>query len=170
MLKKIVLLSFLCLPLGMMAQEVKIAHVNSMEIFGAMPETSAAETELANLNQSIRAELQGMQEEYNRKYADFMQQSDSLVQSIKIRRMQEIENIKEKIEIFYQQAEQEIAKKRNDLQAPIIQKIHDAIKAIGEEQGYTFIMEAGAFLYISPKTFDATPQVKAKLGLKQIKN
>ena len=60
MLKKIVLFAFLCFPLGMIAQEVKIAHVNSMEIFNVMPETAAAETELANLNQSLHVELQNM--------------------------------------------------------------------------------------------------------------
>jgi len=166
MLKKIVLLAFLCLPLGMIAQEVKIAHVNSMEIFGAMPETAAAETKLANLNQSIRAELQRLEEDYNKKYTEFMQESDTLVQSIKIRRMTEIEDLRGRIETYYQQAEQEIAKTRNDLQAPIVQKIQDAIKAVGEDQGYTYVMEAGAFIFISPKAIDATPLVKTKLGLK----
>ncbi len=166
MLKRIVLFAFLCLPLGMIAQEVKIAHVNSMEIFNAMPETAAAETELANLNQSLRGELQRMEEEYNKKYTEFMQQQDSLTQSIKIRRMQEVEDIKNRIETFYQQAEQDVAKKRNDLNAPIVQKIQTAIKAIGEEHGYTYMMEMGAFLYVSPKAVDATPLVKTKLGLK----
>ena len=166
MLKKIVLLTFLCLPLGMIAQEVKIAHVNSMEIFSAMPETAAAETELTNLNQSLRTELQRMEEEYGKKYTEFMQQQDSLTQSIKIRRMTEIEDIKNRIETFYQQAEQDVAKKRNDLNAPIIQKIQTAIKAVGEEHGYTYMMEMGGFLYVSPKSIDATPLVKTKLGLK----
>ena len=166
MLKKIVLLAFLCLPLVMMAQELKIAHVNSLEIFNVMPEASAAETELANFGQKLHADLKGMEEEYNKKYADFMQQSDTLIQSIKIRRMQEIENLKNRIETYYQQAEQDVVKKRNELNEPIVQKIKNAIKAVGEEQGYAYMMEYGAFLYVSPKAIDATPQVKAKLGLK----
>ena len=166
MLKKIVLLAFLCLPLGMRAQEVKIAHVNTMEIFSAMPETATAETELANLQQSFRTDIQRMEEEYGKKYTEFMQEADSLVQSIKVRRMQEIEDLKNRIETFYQDAEQQMVKKRNDLQTPILQKIQNAIKALGEEQGYTFMMETGAFLFISPKAIDATPLLKAKLGLK----
>lgn len=166
MLKKIVLLAFLCIPLGMMAQEVKIAHVNSMEIFSVMPETAAAETELANYSQSMREEYQRLEEEFNKKYTEFMQQQDTLVESIKIRRMQEVQDLQGRIETFAQQAEQDIAKKNNDVRAPIIQKIQEAIKAIGEEQGYTYIMEMGAFLYISPNAVDATPLVKTKLGLK----
>ncbi|MDR0231899.1 MAG: OmpH family outer membrane protein [Dysgonamonadaceae bacterium] len=166
MLKKIVLLAFLCLPLGMMAQELKIAHVNPGEIFNAMPETAAAETELLNLQQQIRTELQRMEEEYGRKYTEFMQESDSLVQSIKVVRMQEIENLKNRIEAFYQDAEQQIGKARNDLIAPISQKIQNAIKAVGEEHGYTYVMDSGAFIHISPKAIDITPLVKTKLGLK----
>jgi len=165
-MKKIVLLAFLCLPLGMKAQEVKIAHVNTLEIFNAMPETSAAETELANLGQSLRTELQRMEEEYNRMYTQFMQQQDSLPQSIKIKRMQEIEDKKNRTETFYQQAEQEVAKKKEELNAPIAQKIQAAIKAVGDEQGYTYMMESRVFAYTSPKAIDATPFVKAKLGIK----
>ena len=166
MLKKIVLLAFLCFPFGMFAQDLKIARVNTMEIFNVMPETTAAETELANFNQSLQTELQRMEEEYNRKYTEFMQQSDTLVENIKVRRMQEIHGLREKIENFYQESQQNIVKKREELNAPIIQRIQSAIKSVGEEQAYTYIMEIGAFLYISPKSIDATPQVKAKLGLK----
>ena len=166
MLKKIVLLAFLCLPLGMTAQEVKIAHVNTREIYNAMPETAAAETELADLSQSHRTILQSMEEEYNKEYTEFMQQQDSLEQSVKVRKIQEVEELRNRMETYYQQAEQELAKKSNDLQAPIVQKIQTAIKTVGEEQGCTFIMETGVFLYISPKAIDATPLVKAKLGLK----
>ena len=166
MLKKVLLLAFLCVSLGMTAQELKIAHVNTSEIFNAMPETSAAETELANLNQSLRTELERMQEEYNKKYTEFIQQQDSLSESIKVRRMQEVQDIQNRIETFYQQAEQDVSKKRNELNAPIVQKIQTAIKSVGEEHGYTYMMEMGAFLYASPKAIDATPLVKTKLGLK----
>ncbi len=166
MLKKIVLLAFLCIPLGMMAQEVKIAHVNSMEIFSIMPETAAAETEMANFSQSLRDEFRRMEEEYAKKYTEFMQQQDTLVESIKVRRMTEVQDLQSRLETFAQQADQDIAKKNNDVRAPIIQKIQDAVKAVGEEQGYTYIMEMGAFIFISPKAVDATPLVKTKLGLK----
>jgi len=167
MLKKIVLLTFLCLPLGMMAQELKIAYVNSMEIFNAMPETSAAETTLANLKQEVRAELQRMESQYNSTVEEFKQLPDSLSPEVKINRMKELEGIRERMQTYYQQSEEAIAKKSNDLQAPIVQKIKNAIKTVGDEQGYTYMLEEGAFLYASPKAIDATSLVKAKLGLKK---
>ncbi|GBU07080.1 hypothetical protein AwDysgo_04110 [Bacteroidales bacterium] len=145
---------------------LKLAHVNSMEIFNAMPETGTAETEIANMNQSIRTELETMEEEYRKKSTEFYQQQDSLTQSIKVRRMQEVNDLRERIQTFYESADQDIKTKTQELNAPIVQKIQNAIKAVGDEQGFTHMMEAGAFLYISPKAIDATPFVKAKLGLK----
>lgn len=167
MLRKIVLLAIILLPLGVFAQDqVKIGHVNSQEIFNAMPETAAAEKELNELIESYHKELKTMEDEYNKKYTEFMQQSDSLAQSIRVRRMQEVTDLRDRTETFYQQGQQEIAKKREELNLPIVQKIQDAIKAVGEEQGFTHMMEMGAFLYVSSKAIDATPMVKTKLGLK----
>ena len=98
--------------------------------------------------------------------ADFQQQSDSLVQSIKVRRMQELQDIRERLSTYYEQSQQEFENKRNELNAPIIQKIQDAIKVVSEENGYTYVLEKGGFLFVSPNATDATPLVKAKLGIK----
>ena len=42
----------------------------------------------------------------------------------------------------------------------------DAIKAVGAEQGYTYIIDPQVLLYTGPNAIDATPMVKTKLGLK----
>ncbi len=165
MLKKIVLAALLFVPLSMFAQD-KIAYVNSMEVFNAMPETAAAESEFAKFSQSIAAELKRQEDEYNKKMADFQQQSDSLAQSIKVRRMQELQDIRNRTATYYEESQQELEKKRNDLNTPIVQKIQDAIKAVGTENGYTYVMERNAFLYVAPNATDATSLVKAKLGIK----
>jgi Outer membrane protein len=166
MFKKIVLIAMILLPMGVFAQELKIAHVSYQEIFADMPETAAAQKELTTLNESLEKELQTMQEEYNKKYTEFMQQQDSLAQSIKIRRMQEVNEIKDRIETFFQQANQEVEKKREELNVPILTKINDAIKAVGAENGFSYILETGQFYFVSPNATDATPLVKRKLGLK----
>ena len=48
---------------------------------------------------------------------------------------------------------------------PIQQKMADAIKAVGTEQGYTYIIDPQVLLYTGPNAIDATPFVKTKLGL-----
>jgi outer membrane protein len=166
MFKKFILFALLALPAGAFAQEVKIAHVNTQEIFNNMPETSAMETTVANLNQGYTDELKRMEDEYNKKYAEFVEQADSLAESIKVRRMQEVQDLQQRIQTFYQQARQDVQKKQQELLAPIQKKISDAVKAVGDENNFSYIFETGAFLYASPKSTDATQLVKTKLGLK----
>lgn len=166
MFKRVLVIALLTVSVSAFAQEVKIAHVNTQEIFNAMPEVSAMESEIANLNKEFTDELKRLEEEYEKKYSEFMQRADSLPESIKIRRMQEVQDSQQRIETFYQQARQDVQKKQQELLAPIQKKIADAIKVVGEEQNYTYVLEDGTFLYISPNAINATSLVRTKLGLK----
>jgi outer membrane protein len=167
-MKKLIVLLFMILPLGTFAQEIKIAHVNVQEIFMAMPEVPGVEKKMADLNEMYQKDLQIMQDEYQKKSADFVQQQDSLTENIKLRRMQEIEDIRTRIENFIPVAQQDMQKKQEELVQPIQEKIRSAIKAVGDEKGYTYIvsMEQQLFLYTGNNAIDATPFVRTKLGLK----
>jgi Outer membrane protein len=164
-MKKLIILLFLILPLGVFAQEVKIAYVNTQEVFMAMPEVSAMETQMADLNEKYKVELKQMQDEYTNKYSAYIAQQDSLTENIKLRRMSEIEDIRERMDNFVQVAQQDVQKKQQELMMPIQQKMQDAIKAVGNEKGYTYIIDPAAILHVGNGSIDATSFVKAKLGL-----
>jgi len=131
-----------------------------------MPEVSEMETQLANLQQQYQKELKTMQDEYNRKYSDLQAQNDSLTENIKMLRLQEIEDINTRMQNFVPMARENIEKKQNELLTPIQNKIEKAVSAVGEENGYTYIIDPRMLLYKSPNATDATDKVKAKLGLK----
>lgn len=165
-MKKLIILLFLILPLGAFAQEVKIAFVNTQDVFMAMPEVSTMETQMTDLNEKYKVELKQMQDEYTNKYSAYIAQQDSLTENIKLRRMQEIEDIRERMDNFVQVAQQDVQKKQQELIQPIQMKIQDAIKAVGNEKGYTYIVDPAALLFTGSNAVDATSFVKAKLGLK----
>jgi len=165
-MKKIIVLMLLVLPLGMKAQEVKIAVVNTQSIMNLMPEVSALESELATMAQQYEKELKIMNDEYARKYAELQSQSDSLTENIRILRLQELNDIRTRAENFAPQARENMQKKQESGLAPIQEKIQKAIKEVGEENGYTYILSPAAVLYMSPSAIDATDKVKAKLGIK----
>ena len=48
---------------------------------------------------------------------------------------------------------------------PIVTKAMDAIKAVGKENGFTYIYDNGALLYTAETAEDILPLVKKKLGL-----
>lgn len=164
MKKLIALAVIMLLPLGAFAQD-KIAYVKTQEIIMAMPELDEMEKKLTSLNEEYTSELKRMEEEYTKKYETYIAQQDSLTENIKLRRMQELQDIQDRIQNVYQMAQQDMPKKQEELFAPIQQKMMDAINAVGKEKGYTYILNPGALLYTSDRAEDATPLVKAKLGL-----
>lgn len=153
------------LPLGAFAQEVKIAFVNTQEVFMAMPEVSSMEKQMADLNEKYKLELKQMQDEYQKKYSDFIAQQDSLTENIKLRRMQEIQDIQGRMDNFMQVAQQDVQKKQQELIQPIQEKLQKAIKQVGDEKGYTYIIDPAALLYTGSNAIDATSFVRTKLGL-----
>ena len=166
-MKKLIVLLLMFLPFAgvVNAQEVKIAFVNTQEIFMALPETKDAQQKIEQLNNDYKKELETMNGEYQKKYSDFIAQQDSLTENIKVRRMQEVQDMQQRIDNFVQVAQQDVAKQQQDLMMPIQQKLQDAIKAVGAEQGYTYIIDPQVLLYTGPNAIDATALVKTKLGL-----
>jgi outer membrane protein len=153
------------LPLSVVAQEIKIAYVAVQEIFTSMPELSTIEKQLTDLNEKYTQELKVMQDEYQKKYSDYMSQQDSLTENIKLRRMQEIDDIRARMENFVPIAQQDMQKKQEELYKPVQEKIHNAIKAVGEEKGYTYIIDPQVFLFTGNNAINATQFVRTKLGI-----
>lgn len=167
-MKKLIALLLMLLPFAgaVNAQEVRIAFVNTQEVFMALPEVADMQKKLEDLNAKYKKELETMQGEYQKKYSDFIAQQDSLTENIKVRRMQEVQDMQQRMDNFVQVAQQDVAKQQQDLLTPIQQKIQDAIKAVGAEKGYTYIIDPQVLLYQGSNAIDATQFVKAKLGLK----
>ena len=165
-MKKFIVMIMLLLPLGMVAQESKIAFVNAGEVFNVMPEVTAMETEMAALKTEYNSFLKTMMDEYEQKYTDLINQQDSLTENIQKFRVQEIQQLRERIENYQQSGEMEQQVKYEQLFTPIQEKLFKAIEEVGEENGYTYILNPQAILFKSKSAIDATEQVKAKLGLK----
>lgn len=164
-MKKLLFLVLMLLPLSLFAQE-KLAYVNSQEIIQAMPEFVEAQKTMEKFNTDYQKELKTLQDEYNKKYSDFVQQQDSLTDNIKQHRMQELQDIQQRTDLYMQNTQQEAQKKQQDLFNPIQEKVRTAIKAVGDEKGYTYIFDAANFLYMGTSATNATAAVKTKLGLK----
>ena len=168
MLKKILLAVLLALPMlasAQTTQTVKIGLVNSESILTAMPESTAAQESLANLSKQLEDQMAQLQNEMNRKVEEFKALGEDTPVTIRDQKMKDIQDYQTKLETFYQNAQQELSRKQQELMAPIISKINDAIQSVGKEGSYTIIQETAAVLYFGAPAEDITPLVKAKLGL-----
>ena len=164
-MKKLIIFLLMMLPLGVFAQESKFAIVNTQEVIQAMPEFATMQKQMADMEAKYKNEMQVMQDEYNRKYSDFVAQQDSLTENIKMRRMQELQDMEQRTQNFIQISQQDFQKKQGELFTPIQDKLKNAIKAVGDEKGYTYILDPQIVLYQGNTAVDATQFVKAKLGI-----
>ena len=148
--------------------QAKFGHVNTQEIIQAMPEFATARTDIEKLTQQYEADLKSMQDELQKKAEAFEKEEATLPENIKTRRNQELQDLYQRIQQTYQDNQQALSKAQQDKMQAITTKVLDAIKAVGQEGGYVYVMDMSAGIpYISTTlSSDVTAQVKAKLGLK----
>lgn len=168
MFKKLLIALICVMPFGSFAQgQFKFGSVNTQEIFSLMPERVEAEKKFEAISKKYEDELSKMQDEYGKKYKDYIAQQDTMPENIKVRRMQEVGELEQRIQNFREVAMQDIQQQQQQLIAPISKKLTDAIKAVGQENGFTYIFDLAnpGLLYTGQGNVDVTPMVKAKLGL-----
>lgn len=164
MLRKIALSLLLVCSLGVFAQDLKFGHVSIQELASSMPEMTEGRKKLDDTSKQYEAELAKMYSELNKKYTDFTSVKDSLPESIKTRRIQELQELEQRFNNFKQNSSEEVQKQQSELERSVMEMIIKAVKEVGDENGYVYIMDKNSALFISStKSTDVTDLVKTKL-------
>jgi outer membrane protein len=166
MFKKVIIALALFIAIPFVASAQKFGTVDVQSIFQAMPERAAAENQLQEASKKYEEEFKKLQGEFDNKFKEYQDLGTEAPQSIKERRETELQDLNNQITKFRQTASQDLEKQQQQLMAPIEQKITDAIKAVGQEGSYTYILQDGMALYQGKDVVDVTAAVKAKLGIK----
>lgn len=151
------------------AQTVQqIAYINSNELLEAMPDKVKASNILIDLNQKYKDELKVMQNDYNKKYSDFISYQTSMAENIRLRRMQELYELERQINEFMKLAQQDVESQEKALIEPLRLKIKDAVYQVGVEKGFICIYDLAnpAIAFVTPDALNASDLVKQKLGIK----
>ena len=163
-MKKMILMLALALP--MIASAQKIGHVSSQEIMAVMPETKKMAERLDSLQGVYETQLANMQEEFNKKLTEFQQQQATMTAGVREFRQQELAEMEQRTQMFYQTVQKELQAKQVEYLQPVQTKLLEAINKVGAAQGCTYVMDKAGMLYIAPDALDLTPAVKAELGIK----
>ena len=160
----------------LLSADMKIGYMDSNRIMQELDEVREVRVQLEKEQRRMEVEMQQM-----------IGRRDSLVQAYelqkillvdenkKIEKEREIQMLEQNIERF--QMEKfgpnggEIYQIQNQLLAPVLSKIDDAIQKIGKERGYDFIMDAvsGALVY-AIESHDLTDEVIEELRKNSIEN
>ena len=167
-MKRILMIALALMPLMLMAQS-KIAVVNSQELFNLLPEKATAEAQLKALSDKYHAEYELLRGEFDKKYADYqtVAADASMPETIKERRVQELQESDKKMRDFERKAADDIAARRAALTRPITDKLQAAIRTAGQQGSFDLVLDTAVtpVAYTGPATIDITPMVKSLLGL-----
>ncbi|NOZ47250.1 MAG: OmpH family outer membrane protein [Chlorobi bacterium] len=165
---KLILVVCLLASGSLVAQtKLKIGHIDSNKLLSIMPEKAEVQATLEAHAKDIENTLAGMQDEFEKKYQDYLAKSDSLTPLIKQTKEAELQDLQQRIQTFQTNAQQDYQTKQTELFQPVIEKAKKAIEEVAKENGYTYIIDSGsgALIYFSENSDDVFNLVKAKLGL-----
>ncbi len=165
-MKKIVFLLALGITIGFSAQaQKKLGYINSQELLEKMPEARKADTTLQQYQKSLEDQFRTMATDAQAKFKEYEEKEKTWTDAVKEVKTKELQDLQNRIQEFQQGAEEKVAKKRQELFKPILDKAQKAIKDVGVEGSYDYIYDGSSLLYAKDSE-NILPLVKAKLGIK----
>jgi outer membrane protein len=146
----------------------KYGHMNLGNLLESLPETKKANEDLKAFTDKLSAKDDTLTRNFQAKVAKFQEDYQAgRLTPVQAQTLQsELEKEQQSIQEFEQQAQQQVAAKREELLKPILTKVDDAVKKVAKASGYLMVFDtsSGVMLFASD-TDDVTPLVKKELGI-----
>ncbi len=165
-LKTLLLAGVLFLGFNAVSAQSKIAHINTEALVAAMPETKQMQEELKKIAQTYDTEYKSQGSALQAKLQKYDAEAATQTDTENQKRAKEVEDLRKKLQVYAQTAQQELQKKEFDLYKPIAEKAQKAIDAVAKEKGILYVFDAspGKGLIVKDGE-DLMAGVKAKLGI-----
>lgn len=149
------------------AQNLKFGHFDSQKFLIAMPEVKQVQSTIDSEATKIEGQLTILQEDFTKMQQDYQNNAPKLTEEQLREKETELNETYQKIQNFVATSRQQLEAKQRELMAPIMQRLLRTVQEVGSENGFTYIFEqqAGLTVYVSQKSTDIAPLVKAKLGI-----
>ncbi len=149
------------------AQAPKFGHIDLQALIQVMPERATAEKQFTAYQKELEDALAIMQKEFQTKYMEYATKRDSLSETVRKMKEEDLNAMNERIQTYQSSASQQLQTKQGDLLKPVFEKADKAVKEVGAEKGliYVFDMSSRVILYNSKESLDLLPLAKAKLGI-----
>ena len=132
--------------------EVKIGYIDSNEIMSSFEEVKQVQVNLEKVQRRLENEMNDLMAQLDSLNQDYERQRLLMSENRRQEKEKELRKLEENIQKFQMEKfgpEGEIYRQQNILLKPVLEKIDAAIKNVGSEQSYDFILDAvsGALLY-----------------------
>ncbi len=169
MVRRLIWIALCLLPLGVWAQtQARFGYLNYSEVLKAHPQYVEATAQLAGLEGKYDAEIQRSEDEFNRKYAEFLQEQKDFPQNIMVKRHKELQELMEKSIAFKNEIRATLKTARDKMLAPLTIELNDAIARVALKYNLDYVLntEERNYLFINPAVgIDITADVETELGI-----
>ena len=165
-MKRLMIAIMMIAPLSLSAQ--KFAHFNSADIIPNMKEYVTATEEIQAMAKQFEDDIKLMQEELQKKSEEYQKEQANLLDPVKQRREQELQDLYQRLQQSYQDNQQALEKSRQEKMSVINEKVLAAVKKIGEEGGYVYVVDisSGVIPFVNSQlSTDVSAQIKKEVGI-----
>ena len=152
-MKKLILFLLLLATMPAMAQgELKFGFLSYNIVMQAMPEYAAMQNNMAELREKYEAEQKRVENDFNKKYEEFLDGQKSFPKTILQKRQSELQEMLDKNVAFKKESQRLLKQAEEDAMAPIQARLATALDTIGKERGFAFIVNTDekATLWLNP--------------------
>lgn len=131
---------------------VKFGFLSYEQALKSMPDYAVTLSQIAKLKDKYDEEAKRVETDFNAKYEDFLDTQADMPKSILEKRQSELQELLNKNIEFKAESRRLLAQAEKDAFAPLHEKLQRALKVIGEQDGYAFIINTdnNACPFINP--------------------
>lgn len=166
-MKKLLLGAVMAFGMLSASAQTKIGYINTDELMSVMPEAAKINADLNEYQTSLQQQGLTLKIELDKKVEQYNLDSSKLSASMKEIRRDELVKLYSRLQNYDQEAQEKAQQYAQTKIAPVRTKAMDAIKAVAQEKGYTYVFDdAASVLLVMPPADNLLPFVKTKLGIK----
>lgn len=168
MYKKIIIAVAMLLPMFASAQE-RFAVVDQQAVLESLTEYTLVKTRIEETSRQYKEEYNRMTADIDKKFEEIqvLNRQPGLVDAIKERRVQELQNMQKRAQQFLLTADEDLQRQEKQLLDPIKERVRQAIRKVGVEEGFTFIFPIEQPLFYNTRVEDVTDAVKDALNFQE---
>ena len=150
----------------------KIGYTDVDFILGKLPEAKTIQNELEVTRSQFEKTIGDKIKEFQDKLEKYQKTAQSMNEVLRADSEKELQNLQESIQTLRNSSEQSLMQKQQQLLYPVLDKINNAIQAVGKENGYLYIINSDTgqnanpiLLYVGSEEYNVTDLVLIKMGV-----
>ena len=134
----------------------RYGYLSYQEALESMPQYAMVQKKMENLRSQYQAETLRVEEEFNRKYEEFLEGQREFPKTILQKRQTELQQLMEKNIEFKANSLKELDAAEKEAMAPLRLRLNDVLREIGIKKGYAFIYDTDtkALPFLNPEMGD----------------